>query len=63
MTKDFLTTLDAALNSLLMEAEELQSRWDGDNPGADEDNAHLGKDIEDKVGELRELLMELSEDN
>jgi hypothetical protein len=49
------------LKELKERMQTLAGAWNGDEPGVQEDTAHLAMDIIAKVGELEELLLELEE--
>lgn len=64
-TKDEMVLGFASLDlSQLKEwAEEVAGRWNGDNPGLDEDRAHCAVEIKEKIEEIEELLKEMAELN
>ena len=52
--------MKAELKKLIKECEEISGRWDGDNPGYAEDQAHIAEEIIEKSRELIELINELN---
>lgn len=54
-----LTGLD--LDKLKQWAEDIQGQWNGKESGLAEDRSHCASEIVTKVGELEELLEEMSE--
>ena len=48
------------LNEIKKEAEDIMSKWDGDNAGVDEDNSNIAEDILEAVKNLEELLAEIN---
>lgn len=40
--------------------EDIAGRWDGDNPGLDEDNAHLALEALEHLKALKEIIEELN---
>lgn len=48
------------LSELIKECEEISGRWNGDNPGYEEDQAHIANDIIEKANELIGLINELN---
>lgn len=51
------------LLKLRKEAEEISGKWNGDNSGYAEDQAHCADEIIEKVDELLELINELNGTN
>jgi len=48
------------LKKLIKECEEIAGRWNGDEPGYAEDQAHISEEIIEKSRELIELINELN---
>ena len=48
------------LRKLIKECEEISGRWNGDNPGYAEEQAHISNDIIEKSKELIDLINELN---
>jgi uncharacterized protein YukE len=51
------------LKKLIKECEEIQSRWNGDKSGYEEEQANIASDIIEKAGELIDLINELNGTN
>lgn len=49
------------LENLITKCEEIAGEWNGDEPGRQEERAHIAEDIMEKAQELIELLEELDE--
>ena len=48
------------LKKLIKECEEIAGRWNGDEPGYAEDQAHISEEIIEKSREIIELINELN---
>lgn len=59
MDEMFVATLSLELDRLEEEAKTIAGLWDGDDPGAKEENAHIANDIIETSTKLRELLAEV----
>lgn len=51
------------LQKLIKECEEIAGRWNGDNPGYQEEQAMVANEIIEKSNELIELINELNGTN
>lgn len=49
------------LNDLIEATQQIAGEWNGDEPGTQEDQAHLANDIIEKATELRDLIKEMKE--
>jgi len=49
------------IKDMIKEAEEIGALWNGDNPGKQEDNAHIAQEIIDKCVELKSLIYNLND--
>lgn len=47
------------LEYLKQEAEEIVGAWNGDNPGTQEDRAHVANQLLEKITEIEALISEL----
>lgn len=48
------------LEKLIQECKEIAGNWNGDNPGYEEDQAHIAEEIIEKSQELLQLINELN---
>ena len=48
------------LKKLIKECEEIAGRWNGDEPGYNEDQAHIANEIIEKSNEIIDLINELN---
>lgn len=51
------------LKKIIEECEEISGRWNGDNPGQEEEQARTANEIIEKTKEIMDLLSELKEIN
>ena len=54
----FIGFLELDLKKLIAQCEEIQGRWNGDEPGQQEDDANDCREIAEKTQELLKLLNE-----
>lgn len=48
------------MENLKKEMEIIAGLWNGDNPGIEEDKAHIANEVLEKIKEIEELLQELA---
>ena len=50
---------EKALQEIIRYAENVAGNWNGDNPGVQEDNAHIANEIIEKCNDVLNLLNEI----